>query len=32
MFYQIVAPLGLIVLGVYIIQFPMFSVMIRYWR
>ncbi len=32
MFYTIVAPLGLIVLAIYIIQFPMFSVMIRYWR
>jgi len=32
MFYAIVAPFGLIVLAIYIIQFPMFSVMIRYWR
>ncbi len=32
MFYAIVAPLGLIILAIYIIQFPMFSVMIRYWR
>jgi hypothetical protein len=32
MFYAIVAPFGLIVLAIYIIQFPMFSVIIRYWR
>ncbi len=32
MFYTIVAPLGLIILAIYVIQFPMFSVMIRYWR
>ncbi len=32
MFYAIVAPLGLIVIAIFIIQFPMFSVMIRYYR
>ncbi len=32
MFYSIAAFIGLLIIGIYIIQFPMFSVMVRYWR
>lgn len=32
MFYKIVSFFGLLIIVIYIIQFPMFSVMIRYWR
>lgn len=32
MFYSVVAFIGFIIMGIYIIQFPMFSVMLRYWR